>query len=209
MWNFCFRIFPNTQNVTCIIEAENKNTQLCPKIKRTCLENLWAGLLSKQRVHLQDLNHVLLAGGNTTIEIWEHSSILPHVTQTLLAKVGAIYLPFSFQHWVEELLAVSSTAQQNRAREKAGKGAKFLSGCYQSTLLAPAATAAYPRAVLADWLSIAPTGSANKHGTDDMLRQQQKRTSEEDLDKPDSHQDNPCGKPEKPPERQRKLYMCR
>ena len=102
----------------------------------------------------------------------------------------------------------SSTAQHNPAREKAGKGARFLSGCYESTLLAPAATAAYPRAALAYWVSTAPTGSANKRGTDDMPWQQLERTSEEDLDKPDSHQGNQFRKPEKPPERQRKAYMC-
>lgn len=40
-------------------------------------------------------------------------------------------------------------AQHNSAWEKAGKGTGFLSGCYQFTLLAPAAAAAYPRAALA------------------------------------------------------------
>lgn len=99
-------------------------------------------------------------------------------------------------------------AQHNSAWWKAGKGTGFLSGCYQFTLLAPAAAAAYPRAALAHWFSVVLTGSANKHGTDETPRWQLERTSEEDQNNPDSHQGNQFRKTVEKTERLRKVYVC-
>lgn len=99
-------------------------------------------------------------------------------------------------------------SQHNSAWEKAGKGAGFLSACYQFTLLAPAAAATYPRAALAHWFSIVLTGSANKYGMDRTPRQQLEKTWEEDQSNPDSQQGNKFRKTEEKTDRQRRAYVC-
>lgn len=98
-------------------------------------------------------------------------------------------------------------AQHNSAWDKSGKGTGFLSGCYQFTLLAPAAAAAYPRAVLAHWVSIVLTGSAKKYGMD-QTPQQQLEILGEDQNNLDSHQGNQFRNREEKTDRQRKVYVC-
>lgn len=121
---------------------------------------------------------------------------------------GQIYLsPSLISVLIGRTPCSQQQTQHNSAWEKAGKGTEFLSGCYQFTLLAPAAAAAYPRAALTHWFSIILTGSANKYDMDQTPRQQLEKTLEEDQNNPNSHQGNQFRKTEEKTDRQRKVYV--
>lgn len=108
--------------------------------------------------------------------------------ETLKQKFESVVLCFLMQR-LELFISISHfsadwnnslqpVVKYNPAQERAGKGARFLSVCYQYMLLAPAVTVAYSRPATDHWFSTALTGRLSKHDMDDIPWQQLKKTSE-------------------------------